>query len=231
MHTIDDKLTKVTERIQQAATAAGRNSQTVHLVAVSKTQSAEAVAQAFAAGQRRFGENYLQEALAKQQALTHLAIEWHFIGPIQANKTRAIAEHFAWVHSIDREKIARRLSEQRPADAAPLQVCLQVNIDDESTKSGVSLAELPALAAAVSQLPNLQLRGLMAIPAVDNNLEQQRGAFATLAQALTSLQAQGIVGLDSLSMGMSGDLEAAIAEGATFVRVGTDIFGARTTPV
>lgn len=229
MHTIDDKLTKVTERIQQAALAAGRNPQTVHLVAVSKTQPADVVAQAYACGQRRFGENYLQEAVEKHNALRHLNdIEWHFIGPIQSNKTRPIAENFAWVHSIDREKIARRLSEQRPADLAPLQVCLQVNIDDETTKSGVSLEELPALAHAISQLPRLQLRGLMAIPAPTNDTSQQRIAFNKLRLALANLQAQGLTGLDTLSMGMSSDLEAAIAEGATFVRVGTDIFGART---
>lgn len=229
MHTIDDKLTKVTERIQQAALAAGRNPQTVHLVAVSKTQPADVVAQAYACGQRRFGENYLQEAVEKHNALRHLHdIEWHFIGPIQSNKTRPIAENFAWVHSIDREKIARRLSEQRPADLAPLQVCLQVNIDDETTKSGVSLEELPALAHAISQLPRLQLRGLMTIPAPTNDTAQQRLTFSKLRLALANLQAQGISGLDTLSMGMSSDLEAAIAEGATFVRVGTDIFGART---
>lgn len=229
MHTIDDKLTKVTERIQQAALAAGRNPQTVHLVAVSKTQPADVVAQAYACGQRRFGENYLQEAVEKHNALRHLNdIEWHFIGPIQSNKTRPIAENFAWVHSIDREKIARRLSEQRPADLAPLQVCLQVNIDDETTKSGVSLEELPALAHAISQLPRLQLRGLMTLPAPTNDNGQQRIAFNKLRLALANLQAQGLTGLDTLSMGMSSDLEAAIAEGATFVRVGTDIFGART---
>jgi len=229
MHTIDDKLTKVTERIQQAALAAGRNPQTVRLVAVSKTQSADAVAEAYACGQRRFGENYLQEAVEKHAALLHLKdIEWHFIGPIQSNKTRPIAENFAWVHSIDREKIARRLSEQRPADLRPLQVCLQVNIDDESTKSGVSLEELPALAHAISQLPRLQLRGLMTIPSPTNDTAQQRVAFSKLRLALVNLQAQGIAGLDTLSMGMSGDMEAAIAEGATLVRVGTDIFGARS---
>ncbi|HWV15316.1 MAG TPA: YggS family pyridoxal phosphate-dependent enzyme [Cellvibrio sp.] len=228
MHTIDDNLTKVTERIQQAALAAQRNPQTVHLVAVSKTQSAAAIAQAHAWGQRRFGENYLQEGLDKQARLAQLTdIEWHFIGPIQTNKTRAIAENFAWVHSIDREKIARRLSEQRPAHLPPLQVCLQVNIDDEATKSGVSLAELPALAALVSQLPQIQLRGLMTIPAPTDSGTEQRATFARLRQALANLQAQGIRGLDSLSMGMSADLEAAVVEGATLVRVGSDIFGAR----
>ena len=227
-NTIADPLAKVTARIQQAALAVGRNRETVRLIAVSKTQPAEAVAQAYACGQHEFGENYLQEALEKQAALANLPeIVWHFIGPIQSNKTRLIAEHFAWIHSIDREKVAQRLNDQRPADLAPLQVCLQVNIDDESTKSGVSLAGLPALAQAVSHLPRLQLRGLMAIPVATNNADQQRAAFAKLRQAMQSLQAQGFA-LDTLSMGMSGDMEAAVAEGATMVRVGTDIFGART---
>jgi len=227
-NTIADPLAKVTARIQHAAEVAGRNAETVRLIAVSKTQLAEAVAQAYACGQRDFGENYLQEALEKQAALTHLRdIVWHFIGPIQSNKTRAIAENFAWIHSIDREKVAQRLNDQRPADLAPLQVCLQVNIDDETTKSGTSLAELPALAKAVNQLPRLQLRGLMALPAAANNADRQRLAFAKLRQALQSLQAQGYV-LDTLSMGMSGDMAAAIAEGATMVRVGTDIFGVRS---
>ena len=229
-NTIADPLAKVTARIQQAALAAGRNGKTVRLIAVSKTQPAEAIAQAYSCGQRDFGENYLQEALEKQAALTDLTdIVWHFIGPIQSNKTRSIAENFAWIHSIDREKVAQRLNDQRPAHLAPLQICLQVNIDDETTKSGVSLTELPSLAKAISQLPRLQLRGLMAIPAATNNPSQQRAAFAKLRQALQSLQAQGY-SLDTLSMGMSGDLDAAIAEGATMVRVGTDIFGARAKP-
>jgi pyridoxal phosphate enzyme (YggS family) len=227
-NTIADPLAKVTARIQQAAAVAERKSETVRLIAVSKTQPPEAVAHAYACGQRDFGENYLQEALEKQAALTDLReIVWHFIGPIQSNKTRLIAENFAWTHSIDREKVAQRLNDQRPADLAPLQVCLQVNIDDETTKSGISLAELPALAKAVSLLPRLHLRGLMAIPAATNNPDQQRAAFAKLRKALQSLQAQGYA-LDTLSMGMSGDMEAAIAEGATMVRVGTDIFGMRT---
>jgi pyridoxal phosphate enzyme (YggS family) len=232
MHKIDDKLAKVTARIHQAATAAGRNPQTVQLIAVSKTQPAAAVAEAYACGQRAFGENYLQEALDKQAALQTLpeldrhALEWHFIGPIQSNKTRPIAAHFGWVHSVDRLKIAQRLSEQRPDGLPPLNICVQVNIDDETTKSGVSLAELPALVAAISPLPQLRLRGLMAIPAATNNPAQQRAAFAKLRSARDALNAQGYE-LDCLSMGMSGDMEAAIAEGATFVRVGTDIFGAR----
>ncbi len=226
MHKIDDQLAKVTARIHQVALAVARNPQSVQLIAVSKTQPAAALAEAYAWGQRRFGENYLQEALEKQQQLAELAIEWHFIGPIQSNKTRAIAEHFAWVHSVDRLKIARRLSDQRPTGLPPLQICLQVNIDHEPSKSGVSLADLPALAKAVAALPNIQLRGLMAIPEASDNSVIQRAAFAHLRHALEQLNQQGLE-LDTLSMGMSGDLEAAVAEGATFVRVGTDIFGAR----
>ncbi len=228
MHKIDDKLAKVTARIHQAATAARRDPQTVQLIAVSKTQPAAAIAAAYASGQRRFGENYLQEALEKQIALQHLSeLEWHFIGPIQSNKTRPIAEHFSWVHSVDRLKIAQRLNEQRPVHLPPLNICVQVNIDDETTKSGVSLAELPALIAAFAPLVRLKLRGLMAIPAATDDPAQQRKAFAKLRSALQVLNLQGF-GMDTLSMGMSGDLESAIAEGATFVRVGTDIFGART---
>ncbi|GGY82710.1 UPF0001 protein [Cellvibrio zantedeschiae] len=229
-HTIAEALAKVTARIHQAAQAAGRKCETVRLIAVSKTQPAEAVTQAYASGQRDFGENYVQEALEKQAALVGLAdIQWHFIGPIQSNKTRPIAENFTWIHSIDREKVAQRLNDQRPLNLPPLQVCLQVNIDDESTKSGVSLEDLPALAKAVSQMPRLQLRGLMAIPAASNSQEQQLMAFAKLRHALGELQAQGYK-VDTLSMGMSGDLEAAIAEGSTMVRVGTDIFGPRIKP-
>lgn len=227
MHKIDDQLAKVTARIHQAATAAGRNPQTVQLIAVSKTQPARALADAYAWGQRAFGENYLQEALDKQVQLADLPdIQWHFIGPIQSNKTRPIATHFSWVHSVDRLKIAQRLNEQRPPELPPLNICVQVNIDDETTKSGVSLAELPVLVVAINQLPRLRLRGLMAIPAATNNPAQQRVAFAKLRGAFESLNIQGY-GLDCLSMGMSGDMEAAIAEGATFVRVGTDIFDAR----
>jgi PLP dependent protein len=227
MHKIDDKLAKVTARIHQAANAAGRDPQSVQLIAVSKTQPPEAIAQAYAWGQRRFGENYLQEALEKQIALQQLPdIEWHFIGPIQSNKTRAIAGHFQWVHTVDRLKIAQRLNEQRPLHLPALNVCVQVNIDDESTKSGVSLAELPALIRGIMPLANLKLRGLMAIPAATDDPARQRKAFAKLRSAQQVLNLQGFR-MDTLSMGMSGDMEAAIAEGATFVRVGTDIFGAR----
>ena len=231
MHKIDDQLAKVTARIDRAVTAAGRNPQTVQLIAVSKTQPAQALIEAYAWGQRAFGESYLQEALDKQSRLADFPdIEWHFIGPIQSNKTRPVAAHFSWVHSVDRLKIAQRLSEQRPVELPPLNICVQVNIDDEATKSGVSLGELPALVAAVNQLPRLRLRGLMAIPMATDDPAQQRAAFAKLRSALEQLNAQGF-GLDCLSMGMSGDMEAAIAEGATFVRVGTDIFGSRSSPV
>lgn len=228
MHKIDDKLRKVTERIHQAALLAGRNPQSVQLVAVSKTQPASAIAEAYASGQRHFGENYVQEALDKKIQLEHLYnLVWHFIGPIQSNKTRAIAENFSWVHSVDRLKIAQRLNEQRPESVPPLNICIQVNLDDEETKSGVSLKDLPELAAAINPLPRLALRGLMAIPAATSDIQQQRNAFARLRQAMEHLCALGYT-LDTLSMGMSGDLESAIMEGATFVRVGTDIFGART---
>ncbi len=199
------------------------------MLAVSKTRGAEEVRAAAALGLRDFGENYMQEGLAKIESLTGLNLCWHFIGPIQSNKTRAIAEHFDWVHSVDRLKIAQRLSAQRPAQLPDLQVCLQVNISGEDSKSGVDPTELTALATAVAQLPRLQLRGLMAIPAPSDTLARQREPFARLRNALVELQAT-LPMLDTLSMGMSGDLEAAIAEGATIVRVGTDLFGPRATP-
>lgn len=223
MQKIDDKLKKVTERIHQAALVAGRNPQSVHLVAVSKTQPAEILREAYQAGQHRFGENYLQEALDKRQQLADLTdIEWHFIGPIQSNKTRLIAEGFDWVHSVDRLKLAQRLNDQRPLQLPPLNVCIQVNVDDESTKSGIGFDELPDLVAVIRDLPRLNLRGLMAIPSVNNSPEQQAAAFHKLAEAMAQYDF-----MDCLSMGMSADLEIAIAEGATHVRVGTDIFGAR----
>lgn len=227
MQKIDDKLKKVTERIQQAALAVGRNPQSVQLIAVSKTQPAESLRQAYAAGQRHFGENYLQEALEKQDALVDLAdIQWHFIGPIQSNKTRPIAENFAWVHSVDRVKIAERLNDQRPVHLPPLNICVQVNVDDESTKSGVAFTQLPELVDTIQNLPRLVLRGLMAIPSVNNSPAQQADVFRRLAEAKRKY-----VFMDCLSMGMSADLEIAIAEGATHVRVGTDIFGARNKPL
>lgn len=190
---------------------------------MSKTKPASAIREIHAAGVHDFGENYLQEALTKQQALSDLPLIWHFIGPIQSNKTKAIAEHFDWVHSVDRLKIAQRLSEQRPAGLAPLNICLQVNVSGEDSKSGCTPADLPALAKAVAALPNLRLRGLMAIPEPTEDRATQEAAFASLRKLQEGLG----LGLDTLSMGMSHDLEAAIAQGATWVRIGTALFGAR----
>ncbi len=223
MSTIAKNIAKVRTRIREAAQACGRDPESVGLLAVSKTKPAAAVREAHACGQRDFGENYLQEALNKQAELSDLALTWHFIGPIQSNKTRPIAEHFAWVHSVDRLKIAQRLSEQRPAHLPPLNICLQVNVSGEASKSGCAPEELPALALAVSQLPNLRLRGLMTIPEPTRDVAQQHAACARLRQLRDDLN----LGLDVLSMGMSDDLEAAIAEGATWVRIGTALFGAR----
>lgn len=223
---IASNLQHVQGRISNALEQAQRLPNTAQLLAVSKTKPASALQQAFQAGQRAFGENYLQEALEKQLALTDLNIEWHFIGPIQSNKTRAIAENFDWVHSVEREKIARRLSEQRPAHLPPINVCLQVNLDNEATKSGISLTELPAMLESVAQLPNICVRGLMAIPAKREGFDEQRTALEPLSAALSELREQYPT-LDTLSMGMSADLEAAISAGATYVRIGTDIFGAR----
>lgn len=210
-------------RIQAGAQAAQRPAESIGLLAVSKTKPAAAVREAYAAGLRDFGENYLQEALAKQQELADLPLCWHFIGPIQSNKTRAIAENFAWVHSVDRLKIAQRLSEQRPAGLPALNICIQVNISGEASKSGCEPADLPALARAIASLPNLTLRGLMAIPEPLEDRAAQDAAFASVR----ALQAQLQLPLDTLSMGMSHDLEAAIAQGATWVRIGTALFGAR----
>src|SRR5450830_359733 len=223
MTTIADNITTVAARIAAAAQAAGRDSASIGLLAVSKTKPAAAVREAHAAGLRDFGENYLQEALGKQAELTDLPLCWHFIGPIQSNKTRAIAEHFDWVHSVDRLKIAQRLSEQRPADLAPLNICIQVNVSGEASKSGCTPADLPALAAAINALPNLKLRGLMAIPEPTEERAEQDAAFATVRTLQDSLN----LPLDTLSMGMSHDLESAIAQGATWVRIGTALFGAR----
>ena len=223
---IADRVQRVLQRIHAAERVAGRANGAVALVAVSKTQPAEAIRLAAAAGQLVFGENYLQEALAKQDELTDLPeLIWHFIGPIQSNKTRPIAERFDWVHTVDRLRIAERISQQRPADKPPLNFCLQVNVSGEASKSGVSLAALPELAAAVAQLPRLRLRGLMTIPAPANGLAQQRMPFRILREAMAGLS---LPGLDTLSMGMSDDLEAAIFEGATLVRVGTALFGPRS---
>lgn len=222
----ETRLRSVQARIASAAAAAGRTAGDVRLLAVGKTFPAPAVRALADAGQRAFGENYVQEALEKQAALRDPALEWHFIGPIQSNKTRAISENFSWVHSVDRLKIAERLSGQRPAGLPPLQVCLEVNVSGEASKGGVTPAELPALAAAVARLPGLQLRGLMAIPAPTQDVAAQRAAFRRVRHAFDALRAQGFA-LDTLSMGMSADLEAAILEGATIVRVGTALFGER----
>ena len=222
------KLSQVNERIASACAAAGRDVQTVTLLAVSKTFDAAAVAEAHAAGQRRFGENYVQEAVDKIDALAGLdpTPEWHLIGPLQANKTRVVAERFDWVQSIDRLKIAERLSAQRPASMAPLSVCLQVNVSGEATKGGVAPGELAALAHAVARLPRLRLRGLMAIPEPAGDVEAQCAPHRRLRALHDGLRAGGLA-LDTLSIGMSADLEAAIAEGSTMVRVGSAIFGTR----
>jgi pyridoxal phosphate enzyme (YggS family) len=219
-------LNAVRRRLAESEKEYARVPGSVQLLAVSKTHDAEKVRAAYNAGQRQFAENYLQEALDKMGALP-ADITWHFIGPIQSNKTRLLAEHFDWVHTIDREKVARRLDEQRPADRPPMNVLLQVNVSGETSKSGVSIGELPALAAVLSTLPHLNLRGLMAIPAPATSFEAQRQAFRQLAVARAALQAQGFASCTELSMGMSQDMEAAIAEGATMVRIGTDIFGKR----
>ncbi|MDO9008564.1 MAG: YggS family pyridoxal phosphate-dependent enzyme [Thiobacillus sp.] len=222
------RLSRVQARIAQALADAGREAAAVRLLAVSKTFDASAVRELAACGQLEFGENYVQEALDKQHALRDLPLEWHFIGPIQSNKTRAIAENFSWVHSIDRLKIAERLSAQRPAGVPPLQVCIELNVSGEASKGGVAVAELPALAEALAVLPGLQLRGVMAIPAPAAGRADQRAAFRRVREAFEALIARGYA-LDTLSMGMSADLEAAILEGATIVRVGTALFGERNT--
>lgn len=223
MSTIAENISTLAQRIRNAAQAAGRDPASIGLLAVSKTKPANDLRQAHAAGLLDFGENYLQEALAKQVELNDLPLIWHFIGPIQSNKTRAIAENFAWVHSVDRLKIAQRLSEQRPPELPPLNICIQVNVSGEASKSGCSPEDLPALAQAISALPNLKLRGLMAIPEPTDDRDEQNASFA----AVSTLQAQLGLPLDTLSMGMSHDLESAIAQGATWVRIGTALFGAR----
>lgn len=227
---ISANLLLVLQAIVDAARAAGRDPHAVQLLAVSKTFAVDAVIEAAEAGQSAFGENYLQEAVDKIVAVRDLRpdlkLEWHFIGPLQSNKTRPVAEHFAWVHAVDREKIAQRLSDQRPAHLPPLNICLQVNVSGEASKSGVTPAELPALAQAVSRLPHLTLRGLMAIPEPVQIEQEQRKPFAQLRLLQQELAALGIA-TDTLSMGMSADVHAAIAEGATIVRIGTAIFGKR----
>jgi len=230
MSIIAGNLQAVEATITDAVKASERTRSDVQLLAVSKTFPAQAVLDAMAAGQLAFGENYLQEALDKiasvAQAQPDAAVEWHFIGPIQSNKTRPIAASFAWVHTVERLKIAQRLSEQRPPELGPLNICLQVNISGEASKSGASPDDLPALAREVAQLPNLRLRGLMAIPEPTTDVAEQRAAFARVRALFDALRADGLE-MDTLSMGMSGDLAPAIAEGATIVRVGSAIFGKR----
>jgi len=230
MSTIAANLQAVEAAIQSACDAAGRPRSTVQLLAVSKMFPPEAVLEAVDAGQRAFGENYLQEGVDKIAAVAKarpgLALEWHFIGPIQSNKTRPIAASFDWVHTVERLKIAQRLSEQRPPELGPLNICLQVNISGEATKSGVTPSELPELARAVAALPNLRLRGLMAIPEPQDDPELQRVPFARLRALARAIVDDGIF-VDTLSMGMSADLHAAVLEGASIVRVGSAIFGAR----
>jgi len=230
MSSIADNLGSVTRRIQKATMQAGRKPDSVSLLAVSKTRSAEDLREAVAAGQLAFGENYLQEALDKMAELSDLTeIDWHFIGPIQSNKTRQIASAFSWVHSVDRLKVARRLSEQRETGLPPLNICLQVNINNEQSKSGCQPDELPELISGISQLPGLKLRGLMAIPDPEQAESALRVSFRKLANTLKELRRDYPEAgpLDTLSMGMSGDLEMAIAEGATWVRIGTAVFGER----
>ena len=233
MATIAGNLQAIKARIAAASAAAGRDPASVRLLAVSKTHPAPLLAEACAAGQRAFGENYVQEAVAKMEALARLvgadaarALEWHLIGPLQSNKTRVVAEHFAWVHTIEREKIAHRLSEQRAASLAPLQVLVQVNVSGEASKSGVALGDVAVLACAVAAMPRLRLRGLMAIPEPSDDAAIQRASFRAVRVLFERLVADGLA-LDTLSMGMSDDMEMAIAEGATMVRIGTAIFGPR----
>ena len=224
MDNIVDRFQHVRSQIRHAVSIAGRPRDSVELLAVSKTKPASDIAALYRLGQRHFAENYLQEALIKQQQLSAFNITWHFIGPIQSNKTKPIAMHFDWVHSVDRLKIAQRLSEQRPYYLPPLNICLQVNISEEGSKSGVNLDELAALVETVSTLPNLRLRGVMAIPEPESQYAKQRQPYKRLYQAVQQLNRPD---LDSYSFGMSGDLKAAIMEGATMVRIGTALFGER----
>lgn len=216
----------VRERIARAAAAAGRSEDSVTLLAVTKTHPADLIRASAQEGLKHFGESYVQEALPKIETLRDLPLTWHFVGQLQGNKTKAVAEHFDWVHGVDRLRIAKRLSDQRPFHAPPLNICLQVNVGGESTKGGVSPDELPELARAVAELPRLKLRGLMCIPPPEEDPARQRHWFSQTAQLLRALQIPGAT-LDTLSMGMSDSLEAAIEEGATFVRIGTALFGER----
>ena len=226
MQNIENNLALINQQIAQAATRYNREISNISLLAVSKKKPASDIRIAHACGQRDFGENYLQEAQAKMGELTDLDIVWHFIGPVQANKTRALAQSFDWVHCIDRLKIALRLSDQRPESMPPLNICIQVNIDSEANKSGVAPGEVIALAKSIRNLPHIRLRGLMTIPAQRSDFESQREPFAKLRQILCNLQQLGL-DCDTLSMGMSHDMQAAIAEGSTLVRIGTAIFGER----
>ena len=228
MTMITENLQRVQSRLAQACTDAGRSAGSVQLLAVSKTFGPDAVAQAHACGQTAFGENYIQEAVNKITTLAHLPLEWHCIGPLQSNKTRLVAEHFQWVHTLDRLKIAQRLSEQRPLHLPPLQVCIQVNVDAGDTKSGVAPPEALALAQAVVLLPRLQLRGLMCIPEPAPDFIAACAVFMRARALFDAINAAGVT-LDTLSMGMSTDLEAAVHSGSTLVRVGSAIFGARPT--
>ncbi len=227
MSTIAENIKQLRDQIDAAAQLWQRQPGQINILAVSKTHPAKAIEQAHAAGQNHFGENYLQEALEKQQQLQHLDLCWHFIGPVQSNKTRQLAENFAWVHSVDRFKIAQRLSRQRPAGLGPLNICVQVNISQEDSKSGCNLSELPQLIEQISQLENLRLRGLMVIPQPCQEFAQQRQPFARTRQAQEQLNRQYGCQMDSLSMGMSADMQAAIAEGSNWLRIGTAIFGQR----
>ncbi|MFT5550048.1 MAG: pyridoxal phosphate enzyme (YggS family) [Gammaproteobacteria bacterium] len=226
MQNTENNLNQTQGRINQAAELYHRQLSDICLLAVSKRKPTEDIREAYRCGQRDFGENYLQEAQQKIQDLADLDICWHFIGAIQSNKTKVIAENFDWVHCVDRLKIAQRLSEQRPNSLPPLNICIQVNVDLEDTKAGIALEELPALSQKISQLPNIRLRGLMTIPAPSDSVESQRKPFAKLRKAFEELQNNAIE-CDTLSMGMSHDIEAAIAEGSTLVRIGTAIFGER----
>ena len=229
MTTISERLQAAKAGIKAAAADCGRDPDTIRLLAVSKAHPAEKIREAHAAGQHLFGENYLQEALDKQAQLADLDIEWHFVGPIQSNKTQAIAQHFDWVHGVDRLKIAERLSAARPEDMQPLQICIQINVSGETNKSGVPPEEAYPLAAAIARLPRIKLRGLMSIPAPTPDITLQRKQFGLVRDVLEKLKEQlpDTLGLDTLSMGMSEDFSAAIAEGATIVRIGSAIFGAR----
>ena len=223
---VTENLALISDLLNKAATEAGRDPADIRLLAVSKKQPLEKIREAAAAGQRDFGENFVQEGVDKITALADPDLTWHFIGHLQSNKTRVVAENFDWVHTIDKIKTARRLSEQRPDDLAPLNVCLQINVDDEDSKAGVVPAALPELAAACTELPNLHLRGLMCLPAIRTEFDDQRIPFAALRELAEQLRSTGIE-TDTLSMGMSADYRAAILEGATIVRIGTALFGAR----